>query len=285
MVGMSWSPAERGAVTRRGLLLGGVGLGAAAVAGSVGWTSLPQRYKVRLGVDSGQDAYIPAAAEGQIRLETVRSAARSGKDVQLFTAVPAGHGDGAGLPVVVVLHGASATAADFQDFGLGRFLTAAVEGGAPPFVLAGADGGVLRWEPDPNSDDDPQAMVVDEVPDWLSERGFDASRRALWGWSMGGYGALRVAELYPAWCSAVAVFSPAIGADDSVFTEKERLRGLPLGIWCGTEDGFYPAVSDFVEALPTPPQVANFSAGKHTRTFWNDHTLEAFGYLAAHLDD
>ncbi|MGI8434294.1 MAG: alpha/beta hydrolase [Nocardioidaceae bacterium] len=282
---MSESANARGAVTRRGLLLGGVGLGVAAGAGAVGWTSLPQRCKVRLGVESAEDAFIPAAAEGQVRLETVRSAARGGKDVQLFTAVPAGHGDGAGLPVVVVLHGASATAADFQEIGLGHFLTAAVQAGAPPFVLAGADGGVLRWEPDPTSDDDPQAMVVDEVPGWLTERGFDASRRALWGWSMGGYGVLRVAELYPAWCNAVAVFSPAIGAGDSVFTDEDRLGELPLGLWCGTDDGFYPAVSDFVEALPTPPQVASFTAGAHTRTFWNDHTLEAFGYLSSHLDD
>ena len=64
-----------------------------------------------------------------------------GQTVDLFTAVPAGYGDGAGLPVVVILHGASATAKDFQPFGLARFLTQAVRDGAEPFVLAGADGG------------------------------------------------------------------------------------------------------------------------------------------------
>ena len=50
-------------------------------------------------------------------------------DLDLFTAVPAGHGEGAGLPVVVVLHGSSASAAQLRGFGLGRFVTAAVEAG------------------------------------------------------------------------------------------------------------------------------------------------------------
>jgi hypothetical protein len=70
------------------------------------------------------------------------------------------------------------------DFGFGRFLTDAVQRGAKPFVLAGATGGVLRWEPSGN--DDPRAMVHDELPPWCKERGFDTARIALWGWSMGG---------------------------------------------------------------------------------------------------
>lgn len=189
------------------MLLGAAGASGVAVVGGAGWVLGPERVERRLGL--GPDPFVPDAPAGQVRLETVRSSAR-GRDVDLFTAVPAGHGDGAGLPVVVVLHGASATAADFEPYGLGRFLTAAVEDGAPPFVLAGADGGVLSWEPDPASADDPQRMVLEEMPTWLAEHGFDADSKALWGWSMGGYGSLRAAEADPGWARAVAAFSPAV---------------------------------------------------------------------------
>jgi hypothetical protein len=135
---------------------------------------------------------IPADPDGSVRLERVRSTARN-RDVGLFTAVPAGLGAGARLPVCLVLHGASATTADYQRFGLGRFLTAAVRAGVPPFVLVGADGGRSRWEGD-GASDDPQRMLRDELPRWARERGFDDTRLAAYGWSMGGYGALRWAQ-------------------------------------------------------------------------------------------
>ena len=187
---MATPSSSTGVVSRRSLLLG-AGVAGAAVVGGAGYALLPERFHQLL---PWVDPYVPDAPEGDVRLETVRSSFRQ-RDVDLFTAVPAGHGDGAGLPVVVVLHGASATAADFQPYGLGRFLTAAVEDGAPPFVPAGADGGVLRWEPDPSSDDDQQRLIIDEMPQWLADRGFDADARPLWGWSMGGYGCLRLAEV------------------------------------------------------------------------------------------
>ena len=265
-------------LTRRRVLAGALGLaGGAAVAGYAG---LPQRALRRLGL--GPEPEVPDAPAGQVRLETVRSAAR-GRDVELFTAVPHGHGDGAGLPVVVVLHGATATPADFEAYGLGRFLTAAVRRGVAPFVLAGAEGGVLYWEPDPDSSDDPQAMVLEELPRWLEQRGFDASRRALWGWSMGGYGSLRVAQERPGWARAVASFSPAVSPGDAVFTDVGALSATPLGIWCGTDDPLYDDVRALVDALPKEPEVASFAPGGHDRIYWNEHTLEAFAFLAGRL--
>ena len=274
------SSTSRG-LTRRQLLLGAVGVGGVAAAGGAAYALAPDRLKTRLGL--GPEPFIPDAAEGRVRLETVSSAAR-GMDVGLFTAVPAGHGDGAGLPVVVILHGGSATAASFQDFGFGRFLTQAVTDGAEPFVLAGADGGQLRWQADPAGGDDPQAMVVNEMPRWLADRGFDAERRAVWGWSMGGYGALRLAEAYPDWQRAVAAFSPAILTSDvSVYDDVDALASLPLALWCGTEDAFYGATRDFATALPREPEIESYSEGAHTRVFWNDHTLEAFAFLAGQL--
>ena len=265
-------------LTRRRFLLGAAGVTAAC---GLGYAVMPRRLKWRLGLLSEPDPFIPDAPEGVVRLETVRSSAR-GRDVNLFTAVPHGHGDGAGLPIVVVLHGASATAADFQAFGLGRFLTAAVDEGTDPFVLAGADGGVLRWEPS-GSGDDPQRMVLEEMPLWLRERGFDADRRALWGWSMGGYGALRIAQIQPEWAAAVAAFSPAVTEGDAVFQDAEGLASVPLGIWCGTDDQLLDDVEALVATLPEPPEVESYAPGGHTRAYWNDQTLDAFAFLARYL--
>ena len=113
----------------------GVAIGAAA-----SWPFLPDRVK-NVFVDP-PPAFIPDAEVGQVTLETVYSESR-GMDVDLFTAVPAGYGSGKGLPVVVVCHGATATPADYEPFGLPQFLTAAVDAGAEPFVLAGAYGSAL----------------------------------------------------------------------------------------------------------------------------------------------
>lgn len=272
-------------VSRRALLgagLGGaviVGVGGAGVASGV----LPGRGFVRRLIDDpNPEALIPDAPEGQVRLERVRSAAR-GRDVDLFTAVPHGHGSGAGLPVCLVLHGASATAADFRPFGLPRFLSAAVRAGVPPFVLAGADGGRLRWEPDPAGGDDPQRMLLEEMPRWLAERGFDEQRPAAWGWSMGGYGALRLAEVSDRPLRGVAAFSPAVARGDPVFTDVNALAGTSVGLWCGLDDGFLPDVRALAEALPEPPEVLSFGEGAHTRVYWNGVTPPAFRFIGAAL--
>jgi S-formylglutathione hydrolase FrmB len=270
--------------TRRRLLIGAAGVGGVAAVAGVGYTLAPQSLKNRIegGLGVAPEPYIPDAPEGQIKLETLHSEKR-GQDVSFFTAVPDGFGDGAGLPVVVILHGSSATPRDYQEFGFGRFLTQAVLDGAAPFVLAGADGGQLRWEPGHAPGDDPQAMVVEEIPAWLAQRGYDADRRALWGWSMGAYGALRLAEAYPQWSRAVAAFSPAMGSGDPVFDAVDALALQPLAIWCGTEDSFYDAIHDFVDELPVEPEIVSYSEGAHTRIFWNDQTLDAFDFLSAQL--
>lgn len=265
--------------TRRQLLAGGAGLVGLGAVGAAGWEVAPDHLKTRLGL--GPDAYIPDAAEGQVRLDRMQSRAM-GADMDLFTAVPAGHGDGAGLPVLVVLHGSSATAAKFRAFGFARFVTRAVEQGAPPFVLAGTDDGPSGWVAD-GSGPDPQRMVTEELPGWLGERGFDADRRLLWGWSRGGFGALRLIEQHRGWSRATALFSPAVQRGDAAFGAVAAVAGQPLGVWCGRQDMFYPAVRSLVTTLPHRPQVVSFSPGAHTRVFWNDHTLAAFAWLTRHL--
>ena len=126
-------------------------------------------------------------------------------------------------------------------------------------------------------------MVLDELPAWLAQRGFDAENRALWGWSMGGYGALRIAEVEPGWASAVAAFSPAVNVGDAVFDSVDALAPTPLAVWCGDDDPFAPAVDALLDVLPQPPELVSLGAGEHSRVYWNDQTLDAFDWLSGRL--
>ena len=243
------------------------GLGVAAAAAGYRW--------LRPGP---QTAVLPDDPPGDERLTRARSAAR-GREVDFYTAVPAGHGDGRGLPVCLVLHGASTTAADFPRLGLGRFLTRAVRAGVPPFVLAGATGDRLSWRP--AGGDDPQRMVHEEIPAWCADRGFDATRVAACGWSMGGYGSLLLAATFPGFLRAVAAFSPAVTPGDDVFAAAATLRAMPVGLWCGTRDGF----EDEVRALAREvrPAAGSFTEGRHNFAYWSTCLPEAFRLIGTAL--
>lgn len=285
-------------VSRRGFLAGAGATAALAGAGALavaeGWVPGTEPLRRRFA-DTGPDGTIPDVPEGDVRLESRVSEAR-GTRVGLFTAVPDGHGAGEGLPVCFVLHGASATAAALEGFGLPRFLTAAVREGVPPFVLVGADGGRKMWRSGgPDDADDPQRMLIEEVPVWLAERGFDWDRRAAWGWSMGGAGALLLGEAVEGALTAVAAFSPAVpdGPDGTVDTDdgrprdvwegKDRLAGTDVGLWCGTADPLLGRVQRFAEALEPAPRVAEWDRGDHTRGYWDRITPAAFAFIGRSL--
>lgn len=247
--------------------------GAATLAAYVGVAG----YRTRMAESR---PVMPPAPPGEERLEHRWSAARA-CTVAFYTAVPAGFGDGRDLPVCLVLHGASKNPDDYAALGLGRFLTDCVRRGLPPFVLAGADGGQLAWRP--NGGDDPQRMVHEEVPAWCRARGFDTTRVAAWGWSMGGYGALLLAEAFPGFVKGVAAFSPAVQPDDDVIGAARLLRGTPVGLWCGKQDGLYQNVLTLRSRLPEPPRAGGFADGRHNFGYWSRCLPSAFDFVAGVL--
>jgi pimeloyl-ACP methyl ester carboxylesterase len=252
---------------KRRTLLTGVTAAAAGVAAVAagGYTRLR-------GTD---EPVVPDAPLGDERLEQRESVARR-RTVDFYTAVPAGHGDGRGLPVCLVLHGASKTAADFPALGLGRFVTDSVRRGNAPFVLAGATGGRLSWRP--WDDDDPQRMVHEEIPAWCAERGFATTSFAAWGWSMGGYGSLLLAQTFPGFVNTVAAFSPAVSPGDDVFAGAAELTRVPVGLWCGTGDGLL----DDVRALEkkVPGATGTYAEGRHNFGYWSRCVPAAFDLVA-----
>ena len=107
------------------------------------------------------------------------------------------------------------------------------------------------------------------------------------GISMGGFGALLLAEKYPATFSAVAAISPAVWTSyeqaraanagafasaatfdaNDVVTHADALRNLPVRVASGLADPFYPGVDALAHALPDGAEVT-FSNGCHTGPFF-----------------
>jgi S-formylglutathione hydrolase FrmB len=154
-----------------------------------------------------------------------RRRAGSGRERQLRVQRPAGRRDGwclihppgqhEDLPLVVALHGLGEDHSSLLGpaFGLDRYLAAAVADGVPPFQIAAADGGTSYWHLRPDGED-ASAMVTGELLSLLHRRGVRTRRIGLMGWSMGGYGALRLAgELGPERVGGVVAASPAIWSD------------------------------------------------------------------------
>ena len=261
------------------LLAGAGGLGAVAGAGwLVEEDLLPGRssfYSV-LGLN-GDGAPVPDAEPGELVTGSFRSRARGGVEVGWAVSYPVGTSSRARLPVLLVLHGATGDSRTaFEQQALDRFRTLAVADGTPPFVLAAVDGGDggRRAQDDGT---DPSRMLVEEFVPRLADRRLDVDRVALHGWSLGGYGALRLAGLRVLPVRAVTASSPALRSvpddapeTDDVLGHPERLDGIPVRIDCGRGDPFYRVVRDFVTALADldPPPESSFGAGGHAGPYW-----------------
>lgn len=265
-----------------GLFVVVAGAGAAGVeAGALPGRSWVHR---QLGLD-GDDGVVPHATTGRTISGSFRSEARMGARTGWSIAYPPGRSDG--LPVVVVLHGRRndhASAFSDQFLALDRFLAAAVHRGAAPFAMASVDGGESYWHPRDNGED-AGAMVLDEFLPLLDRRGLDVTRLAFFGWSMGGYGALRLAGLLGRdRVAAVVAESPALWhdfddtapgafdgpsdfADTTVFGRQHELDGIPVRIDCGEGDPFYDATRDYVSGFDDPP-AGGFQPGDHDIGYW-----------------
>ena len=221
---------------------------------------------------TGPDGEIPDVPPGPVTVERVRSQAR-GRDVHLVVMRPAGVR--ANLPVCLALHGRGADARSFVSMGVPRFLTAAARAGVPPFAVVAVDGGDSYYVARAPQDD-PLRMLVTELPAWLAERGLPRPAGAF-GISMGAFGVLRLAREQD--LDAVAVIGPALFRDwaeakgRNVFRDERQwaaneplrhtteIAGVPLGVWCGTDDPFVDAARELVDR--TRPETAAIGPGTH----------------------
>ncbi len=272
-------------VGRRTLLRAAVGGGALAAVGAGAGAAMAEdllpggvRLRRALGL-TGPDGVVPTIEAGPVRRSDAGSPAR-GTTVRMITMLPPGAARPADLPVCLALHGRGGTAQTMVDAGLPQFLAQAVAGGVPPFALVAVDGGTATYWHRTGADD-PQRMLLGELPARLAEQGLRAPGGAL-GISMGGSGALRYARGRGAGFGPVALLSPALFrtwedartvggfAGEEDWREHEPLlhldqpHGSPLGVWCGTEDPFCPAARRIAPAAAR----AHFPRGEHDQRFW-----------------
>jgi enterochelin esterase-like enzyme len=249
----------------------------------------------------------PYAPPGRQVSGTFYSRARN-RTVGYTIGYPPGHQPGSRLPLVIMLHGYGGNHTDALS-GLSPAQAVALRvGGAPlpPMALVTVDGGTGYWNPHPG--DDPQAMLTDELIPLCQRRGLGGAHRVgVMGISMGGYGALLLAEKRPDLISAAAAISPAIwtsygqaraanagayasaadfAADDAV-THAAALARVPVRIAVGFGDPFYPGVQALARVLPKhtggEPPVVSFSDGCHDGSFFTPEEPPSLAFLARHL--
>ena len=275
---------ERG-VSRRAVLAGAGGavVALAGAAWLVEEDVLPGRTRAYelLGLN-GDGAPMPTAAPGPRVDGSFVSRARGGVEVGWSVSYPPGSRPGSALPVVLMLHGANGDhTTAFTSLGVDRFQAIVTADGVTPFAVVTADGDDTYWRPQPDGTDSSR-MLVDELLPLLGRRGLDTTVVAAGGWSMGGYGALRLAAEQPLPLRAAAAMSPALHPGDGVTDHPELLAGVPLRIDCGHGDPFYPRVHDFVDALDPAPQ-GGFGAGGHDADYWRTVVPDQLRFLAGHL--
>jgi enterochelin esterase-like enzyme len=283
-------------LSRRALLLGLVGLGAAGTGG----LAVPRvRHAVRdltdpTPVAPHQVPSGPAGATVEGAFDSRATGTRTGYVIAYPDHVRAG------LPVLLVLHGKGCDHRDVVgSHRLGAFLSDAVRRGVPPFAVVGVDGGADSYWHARRDGTDSQRMVVEELLPVLAGRGLRVDRLALGGWSMGGYGALLLAELLGrSRVAAVAVDSPALwqrwqdsapGAFDGradfaahdVLRDLARVGDVPLRVSCGTSDPFLPGVRALLQRRPETER--ELGPGGHDLAWWQHAAPAQLAFVGRHL--
>jgi hypothetical protein len=301
------APGPEAGDTRRQFLIGGGVLAAGvAAAGVVGWRSWTVRdYWYRATGAYGEPGTPPPAYDVVYEQGTLPSehlAAPAAYAIAYPPGVTGGPGQGgAGCPMLICLPGRGRSPGEVLQGHLrfGDFVADGIEKrGVTPFAVAVVQASDTYWH-ERAGGDDAMAMLGDEfVPFLREERGL-AGPPAIMGWSMGGYGALRAAELHPQEFAAVCGVSAALwrsyedgvgdafdGAEDyaanDVFKDADRLRGVPVRIDCGRQDPFYEADMAFAAALPEPP-AGGFQPGGHNDDYWRRVAPAEIDWIGARL--
>jgi predicted esterase len=218
-------------------------------------------------------------------------------------AYPPGHGPGSrGLPLIVALHGYGGNHTNAMSGNPAQWLALRTRDGdlLRPMVIVTADGGNLYWHR--HGHDDPMAMLVNELIPTCRRRGLTGQLAAT-GISMGGYGALLLAEHHPTLVSVASAISPAIWttytqaaaanpqastsridfAANDVITQAARLDGVSVRIAGGASDPFHPGQLELLRALGTHT-ATYFGAGCHDHAFFASQEPPSLEFIATHLD-
>jgi hypothetical protein len=184
-------------LSRRTVLAGGAGLAAVAcVAGGyelVQNGTLPGRYKLARLTGACELAPAPLAGPLPSRHQVSFHSPYRHRTVQMVTLIPAAAASPAGLGVVIALHGSGGSPATLAP-GMARAMSRAH---VTRFAIICVDGGETYWHQRADGDD-PAGMIAHEVLPRAAAAGMRTGRIGIVGLSMGGYGALLIAEQFSA---------------------------------------------------------------------------------------
>jgi pimeloyl-ACP methyl ester carboxylesterase len=301
---------DAGRVSRRTLLLGGLGVVAAGVGASAAaeWDS-PTFVRLRGGcgdnppvphttydVHTGDYVTTITYSSGTTTTTTTTTA----PDTAHSIALPAGYRRGDALPLVVVLPGLNGGANDL-DRGLGITGFATAAGSKLAFFQPGFSHRTY-WHPRADGSD-PMAQLLVLVSGVERKYGVGGARerRGVLGWSMGGFGALLLAQQHPDFVAAAVGLSPAVfrsykearrshpytfdSAADwqqyGLWQHLDGLRGTAVRIDCGGGDPFAPTARELLERIPGAQ--GGIESGCHVGSFWRRRMPAALSFLAQHL--
>ncbi len=294
--------------TRRQLLLSAAGGAIAVAIGGfelIEHDLLPGKQSLD-ELDGACSVPEPALSFGPVgpsRSGSFASAAR-GRTVDFTIGYPPGHGPGSALALLISLHGFGGDhTSGLGGLSLPRALAARAGGRAlPPMAIVAVDGGGGYWNPHPG--DDPMAMIVQELIPTSRRLGLGRPPHAIGvvGISMGGYGAVLLAEKHPGLIGAVAAISPAVWrtyadarsanpgafasaedfAADDVITHAPALAGIPLRLASGADDPFRPGVAVLTRVLPRSA-VIKTGPGCHDAAYFASQQHAALAFLGEHL--
>lgn len=280
---------------RRALLTGGAVL--VAGGGAAGYATEGPRVRRLLHLEPSSPHAVPANEPGQVLSGSFHSTAMGGTTGWSLALPP---GPRRPLPILVTLHGRGGSHRDaFEVNQYHRFLAAAVASGTPPFAIASVDGGDHSYFHRRADGTDPERMITAELLPMLAARGMRTERFGLHGVSMGGYGALLLAErLGTQRVVVVAADAPAIwqrwedsapGAFDGpkdfaaheVLKNIVALRGIPARITVGSDDPFRPGVREMLRRLPAAE--SHTAPGAHNAAWWKHAAPGQFAFVGRHL--
>lgn len=251
-------------------------------------------------------AATPADAATYTLVADTLASAATGKTHTWVITYPAGHATTEHLPVAVVLHGSGGQAHSMIELGYPERLDALIAAGkSKPYVLASidADNGFYQKM----AGRDYGRLVATEFLGVLAARGLDTSRLALTGWSMGGWGALRLAgrELRGRVRVVAAVSTPCYSswkrlprAGRSAMTKAQftanNFYGHPkllkkprIFLLCGKTDAFCKGNKAFARVLDKARGVrapkTSFGKGGHSSPYWQSVASRQLAYLGKYL--
>jgi enterochelin esterase-like enzyme len=295
-------------LTRRRLLVAGGGGALIAAfgvvelvnAGALPGKGLLDRLDGACSVPAPPETY---AESGPTVTGSFFSRARN-RSVGYTLAYPPNHRPGSKLPLVLYLYGDGGNnTSTLGGISPARALAGHVHSAAlRPMAIGVVNGGSLYWNAHPG--DDPMRMLTDEFIPLCKHHGLGGSPRSIGvlGISMGGYGALLLAEQHPSLIGAAAAISPAIWttyaqaravnldaftgaaafAQNDVITHASQLAQLPVRIASGTDDPFHPGVIALAKHLPASAHVV-LSAGCHDDAYFAQQQLPSLQFLGQHL--